>query len=232
MPITPVEVKVPNYLPEVGEFVAAYEMTADEFLDWEHEGFAEWVDGRAYQYMTVTPAHQIVVQFLAWLLKGFLDVDGEGGLVLSGPAAVRLTPGGRLREPDLLFVREQHIGRVTDRLVEGVPDLVVEVISRDSTSRDRGAKFEEYQSAGVPEYWIIDPRPQVPRADFYVLRQTSAGVGRYEAMPLTEGIYRSQVVNGFWFNPDWLSEEQPNAMAHLIEIVGMERIQRMGGNQG
>jgi Uma2 family endonuclease len=37
------------------------------------------------------------------------------------------------------------------------PDLIVEVLSRSTTGRDRGVKFEDYAAHGVGEYWIIDP---------------------------------------------------------------------------
>ena len=37
------------------------------------------------------------------------------------------------------------------------PDLIVEILSRTTTGRDRGIKFEDYAAHGVREYWMIDP---------------------------------------------------------------------------
>jgi Uma2 family endonuclease len=49
---------------------------------------------------------------------------------------------------------------VTDRGIDGPPDLVVEVLSPSTESRDRGIKLERYRHYGVPEYWIVDPDEQ------------------------------------------------------------------------
>ncbi len=53
--------------------------------------------------------------------------------------------------------------RCTKKLLKelgiGMADLVIEVVSDDSVARDRADKFYEYQTAGIQEYWIIDPHP-------------------------------------------------------------------------
>lgn len=46
---------------------------------------------------------------------------------------------------------------LTERGVEGPPDLVVEVLSPATAARDRGVKLERYRLYGVPEYWVVDP---------------------------------------------------------------------------
>jgi len=114
--------------------------------------------------------------------------------------------------------------------VNGPADLVVEVISDDSVSRDRADKFYEYQSAGVLEYWIIDPRHGYERVDFYVLDEK----GRYRPIPVdADGCYRSMVVPGFWFEVAWvLSEEPPNVLQALSQIVGSEKVLAEGTQPG
>jgi Uma2 family endonuclease len=77
------------------------------------------------------------------------------GEVLVAPYAVRLAPG-RIREPDVLFVRREHMQRVGHRYAT-VPDWVAEVISPGSRTIDEREKRLEYAAAGVPEYWIVDP---------------------------------------------------------------------------
>ena len=108
--------------------------------------------------------------------------------------------------------------RKTDSYFTGPPDLIIEVISEDSVSRDRINKFEEYEDAGVAEYWIIDPRPRRRRADFYILGTD----GKYQPVPLdAEGVYRSKVLPGFWLNINWLwAEPLPKLMPTLKEIAG------------
>ena len=70
------------------------------------------------------------------------------------PLPVRLWPG-RIREPDLMYLSNAHLDRITPDYW-GVPDLVVEVHSPGSRSRDKRSKYEEYAQAGIPEYWMVD----------------------------------------------------------------------------
>ena len=59
--------------------------------------------------------------------------------------------------PDLCIVLSGNVAVSNDRMVEGAPDIVVEVISSDR-SRDLVRKRQLYAEGGVPEYWIFDPR--------------------------------------------------------------------------
>jgi Uma2 family endonuclease len=60
-------------------------------------------------------------------------------------------------EPDLLVVLREHASIVGTQVIDGPPDLVVEVLSPGTARRDIGIKCEKYRSRGVPEYWIVDP---------------------------------------------------------------------------
>jgi Uma2 family endonuclease len=77
------------------------------------------------------------------------------GRVLPGPIDVLFGEGDHL-EPDLVFVRSERAHLVSERGIEGAPDLVVEILSPSTAHRDRGIKLERYRHFGVPEYWIVD----------------------------------------------------------------------------
>jgi len=62
-----------------------------------------------------------------------------------------------LLAPDLVIILQSSSAVVTDRMVEGPPDIVMEVLSSDRR-RDLVRKRQLYAEAGVPEYWIFDPR--------------------------------------------------------------------------
>lgn len=193
-----------------------------EWLDTFDEGtHTEWVDGEAIVFMPPTEEHQEVVTFLVEVLGSFIRHFGLGKL-LAAPFEMKLTPESNAREPDILFVDKEHLTRLTGKRLEGPADLVVEVISPESVYRDRSDKFDEYQAAGVREYWLIDARPGQRQASFWVLDQNS----RYRAAPIDDtGVYRSAVVSGFWFKVDWLWQPQkPSPILLLAEIVGRERL--------
>ncbi len=196
-------------------------MSYEEWLAWDYEGgLSEWVDGEVMIYMSASDEHQRVVEFLDRLLGLFVQIF-QRGLVHVAPFAMRVTPQSNGREPDLIFLASANLRRLTSQELAGPADLVVEVISDDSVARDRDTKFYEYQSGGVREYWIIDPRLRRKRADFYVLDER----GSYQPVPIgADGIYRSTVLPNFWLKVNWLWAEEPNPLAALAEIVGMDKL--------
>jgi Uma2 family endonuclease len=60
-------------------------------------------------------------------------------------------------EPDLLFVSSERARVLTDKNVQGAPDLVVEVGSPATRRRDEKTKLQLYERFGVQEYWVVDP---------------------------------------------------------------------------
>lgn len=75
--------------------------------------------------------------------------------MFTAPIDVLFAEGDYL-EPDLVFVRRERRGIISDRGIEGAPDLVVEVLSGSTADRDRGVKRERNAWFGVLEYWVLD----------------------------------------------------------------------------
>lgn len=99
----------------------------------------------------------------------------------------------------------------------GPADLAVELISDSSVRRDRLEKFTEYAMAGVPDYWLVDPRRGRQQAFF--LRLGDEGV--CEATPPdAEGRVHSAVLPGLWLRPEWLWQDPlPSPRACLAKIA-------------
>jgi Uma2 family endonuclease len=191
-----------------------------EYLTWEHSGsLVEWVNGEIIIHMPPKEYHQRVVVFLTTLLQSYVRLY-RLGRVIAAPFTMRAMPGGDAREPDLFFLATANLTRLSENELNGPADLVIEVISDDSVVRDRDEKFHEYQQGGVREYWIIDPRPQRLRADFYVLDAQ----GRYQPVPIPDNRYQAAVLPEFWLNVEWLWAVDPDPLAALAAIVGIEQM--------
>lgn len=64
---------------------------------------------------------------------------------------------GRLYAPDVTVILPGNPCAVRDRMVEGAPDIVIEVLSSDR-NRDLVRKRQVYAEAGIPHYWLCDLR--------------------------------------------------------------------------
>jgi Uma2 family endonuclease len=191
-------------------------ITFEDFLAWSDEDTrAEWVDGAIEMPSPASARRQQITQFLVQVIAAFLRVRPLGSLV-EAPFLMKLAQSAR--EPDLLFVAANHRDRLTPTYLDGPADLVVEVVSPESAARDRGEKFYEYQAAGIPEYWLIDPRTE--HAEFYQL--TTKGV--YEVVPLdADGKYHSKALPGLWLRVSWLWQDpSPDPDDVLLEMLGEE----------
>jgi Uma2 family endonuclease len=176
-------------------------MSYEAFLEWADEDtHAEWVNGEVIVFMPPKYIHQATLKFLLQLLGLFIDMFDLGKIQIA-PFEMSLPLSNSYREPDILFVAKENMDRLTEDRLIGPADLIIEIISDSTVRNDREDKFKDYQTAGVHEYWIIDPRPGKQRADFYHLDET--GVYKLFATEDDERV-NSQVLPGFWLQPDWL----------------------------
>jgi len=171
----------------------------------------------------VSPAsrrHQGLVDFLTSVLRSFAEW-GRRGTVVSAPFQMKTGPELPGREPDVLYVAQEHLKRLRDTYLDGPANLVAEVISPESVGRDRGEKFYEYETGGVREYWLLDVDRQ--RADFYQLQDDE----RYHLIePDGEGVYRSLVLPDFWLRVQWLWQTPPPAAEDVLLEIGGEACAR------
>ena len=116
----------------------------------------EFTDGHVQQLPMPTFTHQAVLAFLYRLFHAHLAP--RGGVVMFSALRLRIREG-KFREPDLLLLRDRTDSRCQDRYWLGA-DLVAEIVSPDDPDRDIVEKRADYAEAGVPEYWIVDPRDE------------------------------------------------------------------------
>jgi Uma2 family endonuclease len=132
-------------------------LTYDDFLLFPDDGRRhELIDGEHY----VTPSpfirHQELLKRLAFAIESHLRAHPEQGQMFFAPLDCVLT-NHDVVEPDLFVVTEDQKGILTDRHVQGVPALVVEILSKGSRRLDGRLKRDVYDRVGVREFWIVDP---------------------------------------------------------------------------
>jgi Uma2 family endonuclease len=86
----------------------------------------------------------------------------------------------------------------------------MEIVSPDSEARDWRTKYQEYESAAVQEYWVVDPGAEVMEA----YRLSSNGM--FEQIPEQDDRLTSQIVPGFFMRPDWLWQSPPPPLLGVL----------------
>lgn len=128
-----------------------------EYLSLNGNYFVEFDNGRVEVLSMPTERHQLILAFLYQALATFVSARSLGR-VMFAPLRIRLD-AGKFREPDVLFMKAENAARRHNDYWDGA-DLVMEVVGDDDRRRDLETKRHEYAWAGIPEYWIVDPRDQ------------------------------------------------------------------------
>jgi Uma2 family endonuclease len=117
--------------------------------------YYQLVEGDLIMSPSPTSFHQTILGNLFFLVRHFLSENPLGRVFLA-PLDVFLNDIN-IYQPDIVFVARKHLGRITDRGIEGAPDLVVEILSPSTSVYDRGSKRKVYAKSRVKEMWLIDP---------------------------------------------------------------------------
>lgn len=133
----------------------------------------EVIDGVLYMTTAPSPFHQWIIRQIFIALYQQIDQPGIGTALWS-PIGLFM-PGCDPVQPDLLVIRTEDLGMIHDRRINGVPALLVEVLSPSNPEQDTEIKRGAYARAGVPEYWIARPATR----DLIVCTRPDAALGSY-----------------------------------------------------
>lgn len=151
-------------------------LTYDDYAALPDDGHRyELINGEIYVCPSPTTLHQRIAFEIAFTIRLYLDGHPLGE-VLVAPLDVVLGEGKHQTfQPDVLFVSDEHRPIITEKNIQGAPDLVVEVVSPGTADRDLGAKRYAYDRHGVTEYWVV--WSTVARIEVY-RRQASSKFGK------------------------------------------------------
>ncbi len=148
-------------------------LTYDDFVLFPDDGQRhELIEGEH----VVTPApnakHQLIAGAIYALIWNYLEANRIGEVFIA-PFDVVLSEFSVV-EPDVLYLSNERADAVlTEANVRGVPELVVEVVSKSTRRRDETVKRALYERMGVTEYWVVDPGARAVR----VYRSDGTGFG-------------------------------------------------------
>ena len=177
---------------------------------WTYDRYLRLDDDERYEVINgellVTPApgtaHQRVIAELNFQIAGFVR-SRELGEVFFAPTDVVLSESDVV-QPDILFISGNRADIVKPRAIHGAPDLVVEIVSPSSVSRDRHSKLPLYERSGVREYWIVDPANR--SIEVFILTENGYALHAFAA---TDGSVSSVVLDGFSVGAETLFGSTP-----------------------
>lgn len=149
---------------KVKEAVSRYKtskkmFTYQDYLDMPDDGKRyEVINGELIMPPAPYTIHQKISLKLEYELLKFNDKEKRGEL-FHAPFDVVMSDMNVV-QPDILFVKIENLDIITDKNIEGAPDMIIEILSPSSGNYDRISKKEMYARFGVKEYWIVDPEKQ------------------------------------------------------------------------
>lgn len=121
---------------------------------------AELIDGEIYYMAPPGRSHQKISWKLHQTIANYIDSNNGDCEVYAAPFAVFLNDDEiNYVEPDISVICDSS--KLDEKGCHGAPDWIIEIVSPSSKPRDYMTKLHKYYTAGVREYWIVDPMKQM-----------------------------------------------------------------------
>ncbi|MCS7285276.1 MAG: Uma2 family endonuclease, partial [Hydrogenobacter thermophilus] len=148
------------------------------------------IEGELIMSPAPSPEHQRSSKRLFTKLYSLFE-ETKRGEVFYAPIDVYLDEENAY-QPDIVVVLKDGKAKLTERGVEGPPDMVIEILSPSTAYYDLTEKKEVYERVGVKEYWIVDPK----RKAIEVYKNTEKGFELYSKVK-GSGKVKSSVIPEF-----------------------------------
>jgi len=177
--------RVANYLikPKIS--------TYQDYLNLPDDGKRyELINGELVMVAAPFTIHQIISGNIEEEIRTFLK-QTQMGIMIHSPIDVVLSETNVV-QPDIIFISEANSNIIKEKNIQGTPDLVIEILSPSTAYYDIIEKKEIYETFGVKEYWIVDPKKQ--RIEIFELK------GNYFELNQrlnSQGMANSLIMQGF-----------------------------------
>lgn len=152
---------------------------------------AELIDGRMYEMASPGRIHQQILGAMIRVIANYIE-DGDGSCeVYAAPFAVYINNDEyNYVEPDIVVICNED--KLDEKGCHGAPDWAVEIVSPSSVKMDRKIKLFKYRTAGVREYWIVDPGERT--VEVYLFAENEEKKYTFEEM-VPVGIYEDFAID-------------------------------------
>lgn len=117
---------------------------------------AELIDGVIYNMTPPNRMHQKILGALYRTISNYIHSNNGDCEVYMSPFSVFLNADDKTYvEPDISVICDKN--KLDDRGCNGAPDWIIEIVSPSTKRMDYGIKLFKYRTAGVKEYWIVNP---------------------------------------------------------------------------
>jgi len=135
--------------------------TMMELYDILPEGtLAELIDNQIYMSPVPLFNHHRLTKAISKQLDKIIEDTGKG-IVIYAPFDVKLDKTRNAVQPDIFVILKTNPNQIVDERYTGVPDLIVEILSKGNKDHDLITKKELYEKFGVQEYWVVDPETKL-----------------------------------------------------------------------
>jgi Uma2 family endonuclease len=156
--------------------------TYEDYLLFPEDGKRhELIAGDHFMSPSPITKHQKVLRQVFYKICNFLEHTPLGE-VFCAPYDVVLS-NTDIVEPDILFVSDERKAIITEKNIQGAPDLVIEILSESTRRTDEVKKRNLYERYGVAEYWIVDPELETVK----IYKMTDEGYVRPDELSLERG---------------------------------------------
>lgn len=136
------------------------EYTTDDIYALPEGQRAELIDGTIYDIAPPNRIHQKLVSEIHYKISDHIKKNNGSCEVYPAPFAVFLNQDDKTYvEPDISVICDPS--KLDPRGCNGAPDWIIEIASPGTKRMDYGIKLFKYRSAGVREYWIVNPLTRI-----------------------------------------------------------------------
>lgn len=143
--------------------------TYEDYCKISNDKRYELIEGELLMTPSPITNHQRISRRLEFILEKFITENNLGELFYA-PYDVYFD-NENVVQPDLLFISKDRLHIIGEKNVQGVPDLVIEIISENSAYRDMVQKKKLYAKFGVKEYWVVIPEGE--EIEIYTLKDNT-----------------------------------------------------------